>query len=58
MALVFMRQTIPDLLLPSDHLFHAVQILDAADVGKKSPGVREQIVSRMTAVWVTSGATV
>ena len=37
-VLVFVRQTIRSQLLPSDHFFHAVQILDAAGMWTKKPG--------------------
>ena len=51
-VLVLERQTSRNQLLPSDHFFFAVQILDAVGIGTEAPEVRKQVVVGIAAVWV------
>ena len=52
-VLVFVRQTVRNQLLPFEHFFHAVQILDAAGIWTRIQTVQKQIVTRMAAVLVS-----
>ena len=50
---MFVRHTLRNQLLPSDHFFHAVQILDAAGIWTKAHGVRKQVVAGISISLVT-----
>ena len=50
-VLVFVRETIRNQLLPSDHFFNAVRILDAAGIWTTAQVVRKQVLTGMAAFW-------
>ena len=50
--LAVVRQTRRNQLLPSEHSFNAVQILDAAGIWTEAQGARKQVATGMAAVWV------
>ena len=53
-VLVFVRHTIHKQVLPSDHLFCTAQLLDAAGLWTKAQGLRMQVATRTTAIWVSA----